>query len=49
MTICFVVENEFYGSEQDARNAIVATHPELLDDDMPDYFDNHIEEVESGN
>jgi hypothetical protein len=34
-----------YNVLADAQNACADDHPELLDDDMPDFFNNHIEEV----
>jgi hypothetical protein len=30
---------------EDAMKAVMDAHPELLDDDLPDYFDSHVEEI----
>jgi hypothetical protein len=38
---------EFYGTLEQAELACASNHPELLDDDMPDFFNSHIEEITS--
>ena len=45
--VWYKVNDRLFGTLEDAKNEIMKYHPELLDDDMPDYFDSHIEEVVS--
>jgi len=42
----FKFEDELFDNLEDAEMAVMEAHPELLDDEMPDFFDDNIEEVE---
>lgn len=41
----YIFNGNVYDTMQDAQDAVIAIHPELLDDDMPDFFNANIEEV----
>ena len=41
----FRYDGNLFTSWEEACEAVMERHPELLDDEMPDYFDNHIEEI----
>ena len=42
----YIFEDGIYPSLVLAQEAAIEAHPELLDDDMPDFFDDNIEEME---
>jgi hypothetical protein len=42
----FVYDDMLYSSEEDAIAAIMRVHPELSDDALVEYAENHIEELD---
>jgi len=37
---------KIFNTIEEAQAEVMEIHPELLDDDMPDFFDSHIEEID---
>ena len=43
----YKANDKLFGTLEDAQNELMKTNAGLLDDDMPDFFDSHIEEIQS--
>jgi len=35
-----------YWTEETAMTAVMEDHPEISDDDLPNFFDSHVEEID---
>jgi hypothetical protein len=44
--IWYKANDKIFGTVEDAEMELMEANPGLLDDDMPDFFDSHIEEIE---
>jgi hypothetical protein len=45
MSTFYRFQGRTYSNEQEAINAVMAIHPELLDDDMPDFINHNVDEL----
>ena len=42
----FKFEDKIFDTLDEAEMVVAEAHPELFDDDMPDFFDDNIEEID---
>jgi hypothetical protein len=45
--IWYKANDKLFGTLTEAEHELFSTHPNLLDDDIPDFFNNNIEEITS--
>lgn len=45
MNIFYRFQGRTYSNEQEVINAVMEIHPELLDDDMPDFINHNVDEL----